>query len=480
VLSPENHSEFKIRIPIESLSKVAQDAITVCRALSVRYLWIDAICIMQGPDGDFHQEAARMEDVYANALFTINAAASTDTTQPFLVRRNPLWWIDCQLMADDDGKYENYVEGNYYCKEDDHVPGMFPLDFRGWCFQEQFLSPRSIYFGARGIHWECRESIVCERHSDMEIGHEVSGPMDSSRKALYTKLVSLNDNLSDPTTVFVLRELWRKIVRGYTATQLTHRSDKLLALAGVASMIEDKFNMRASFGLWLEMFLDELLWFRYGKMGQRRVRLDIAPSWSWVNMDDCDTITVAETLHGGEKRCRQRLLDSLSATIVSLPSVTGFTSCLWVPSAESKAPVRIRGRLTPCVCRTVKSRHPDLLFERLDPKDCPSPSDCDIGRYIPDSDLEETDIYCFLVRREYREVLYDENRTRRGRWISDQCLVLASVSKPEHRFRRIGIYHEEIKVTQDHQTGTNESRLLIDSHMFADEGGGQEVEIEII
>jgi hypothetical protein len=91
VLSAENHSEFKIRIPIESLSKVAQDAITVCRALSVRYLWIDAICVMQGPDGDFHQETARMEDVYANALFTINAAASTDITQPFLVRRNPLW-----------------------------------------------------------------------------------------------------------------------------------------------------------------------------------------------------------------------------------------------------------------------------------------------------------------------------------------------------------------------------------------------------
>jgi hypothetical protein len=233
----------------------------------------------------------------------------------------------------------------------------------------------------------------------MEIGHKVAGKNDLSRKALYTELVSLNDNLSDPTTVFVLRGLWRKIVRGYTATQLTHRSGKLVALAGVASMIEDKFNMRASFGLWLEMFLDELLWMRSWYLG-KRVRLDIAPSWSWVNMDDCGgIITVADTLHGGEKSCTDRLLDSLSATIVSLPPVTGFTSCLGVSSAVSKATIRIRDRLTPCVYRTGKSRHDHSPFERLDPKDCPSPCDCDIGRYIRDSDLEETDIYCFLVRR---------------------------------------------------------------------------------
>jgi hypothetical protein len=86
--------------------------------MSVRYLWIDAVCVIQGPDGDFQQEAARMEDVYANALFTIASAASKDTTQPFLVPRDPLWWTDCHLVDGDIGErgaHETHIEGNTYC-----------------------------------------------------------------------------------------------------------------------------------------------------------------------------------------------------------------------------------------------------------------------------------------------------------------------------------------------------------------------------
>jgi hypothetical protein len=35
-------------IPVSSLSQVIQDAITTCRALSIRYLWVDSLCILQG------------------------------------------------------------------------------------------------------------------------------------------------------------------------------------------------------------------------------------------------------------------------------------------------------------------------------------------------------------------------------------------------------------------------------------------------
>ncbi|KAG9189841.1 hypothetical protein G6011_06709 [Alternaria panax] len=256
-LTPENYSEFKTQILMESLSKVAQDAVTVCRMLSVRYLWIDAICIIQGPKGDFQQEAALMEDVYANALLTINAA-DVYATQPFLVRRNPLRWIDCRLMADDDGECQSYVSGNPFCDAGHNLPGTFPLDSRGWCFQEQFLSPRSIYFSKEGVHWECRKSVVCERHQDMRAENH-QNMLDRPRKTLYKNLVSMGDDLSDPATTLELREIWKRILQRYSATRLTHPSDKMAALAGIASMFESKFNMRASFGLWLELLLDELL-----------------------------------------------------------------------------------------------------------------------------------------------------------------------------------------------------------------------------
>ncbi|CAN9471446.1 unnamed protein product [Alternaria alternata] len=261
VLSSENQSEFERGVPFESLSRVAQDAATVCRGVSMRYLWIDAMCIMQGPDGDFHQEAARMEEVYANALFTICAGASADTTQPFLAYRDPLWWNQCHLIEDDSGESYGYISADY-CENMDDVPGSFNLDSRGWCFQEQFLSPRSVYFGSKSVHWVCREATVCDRYPDFK---GLGGSKDhyeidrGSFKQLYKRVVSLGDDISELETGFDFWGVWMEIMQKYSSMQLRYQSDKLLALAGVASIVQRKFNARASFGLWLEVLHKELL-----------------------------------------------------------------------------------------------------------------------------------------------------------------------------------------------------------------------------
>lgn len=79
MLERQNYEEFTSRIMRNRLPKTMQDAITVCRKLSIRYLWIDALCIIQGSDGDFETEAPRMEPVYTGSLFTIAAADSEDS-----------------------------------------------------------------------------------------------------------------------------------------------------------------------------------------------------------------------------------------------------------------------------------------------------------------------------------------------------------------------------------------------------------------
>lgn len=56
-----------------------QQAIAITRRLAVRYIWIDALCIVQqGPDGDFHVEATKMHSIYRNSYCTISAAGSRD------------------------------------------------------------------------------------------------------------------------------------------------------------------------------------------------------------------------------------------------------------------------------------------------------------------------------------------------------------------------------------------------------------------
>jgi hypothetical protein len=435
-LSSKNESELERRIPIETLSRVAQEAATVCRGLSIRYLWIDAICIMQGSDGDFHQEAARMEEVYASALFTICAGASEDSTQSFLVHRDPLLWTQCHLFDDDSREAYGYASADY-CENMKDVPGGFVLDHRGWCFQEQFLSPRSIYFGPKGVHWICREGTVCDRYPDFEgLGglKDHDGLDWESPKQLYDRLVSLGDDISDPRTNLDLCKVWRDIRQDYSLRKLRYQSDKLLALAGVASIIQRKFDVRASFGLWLEVFHEELLWVkcRFPTDDKTGTRLDIAPSWSWASLGDCEIdSSVNFVLITGS-----RLLNSVLATIILLPPVTGFTIPLRDSGSGCKTYLRLSGRLTACV------QHHEQR-SRLDPKDYPSGSTQSYGDYFPDTDLEEKDIYCFLIKRDLK--VFVDRKTGEGLdsgSMEDCCLVLTPVPGSDHRFRRVGVYIE--------------------------------------
>jgi hypothetical protein len=461
-LSSKNHSEFERRIPFESLSRVAQDATTVCRAMSVRYLWIDAICIMQGSDGDFHQEAARMEGVYASALFTICAGASADTTQPFLSHRDPLGSTQCHLI-DEKGESLGYMCANY-CDRDNDVPGKFDLDSRGWCFQELFLSPRSIYFGPKGVHWMCREGTVCDRYPGFERlgGIKNHWSLDrESPKQLYKKVVSLGHDISEPETNLELCTVWKDIRGDYSLKQLSYQSDKLLALAGVASVLQKKFNVRASFGLWLEVFHQELLWIVIPTTSRNKGtrRLDIAPSWSWANLDNCEI----RSLVGYDPDTGHRLLNFNLATIISLPPVTNFAIPLQESGYEYNISIRLVGRITACVLRK----------RELYPKDYPSrPTQLECN-YYADTVLEAKDLYCFLVKRVFRVAVDSASRENPNRGqIEDKCLVLTSVSGSDHRFRRVGVYYERSSWYR-HDGGAPS----IHSYMFHGEQEEQEIEI---
>jgi hypothetical protein len=51
-----------------------RDAISVTKALGQRYLWVDALCIMQDNKADKAALIGQMDKIYSNALLTIIAA----------------------------------------------------------------------------------------------------------------------------------------------------------------------------------------------------------------------------------------------------------------------------------------------------------------------------------------------------------------------------------------------------------------------
>ena len=117
-------------IPWAEIPSTIQDAITVTRRLGIRYIWVDALCIVQSPGGDWETESSRMADVYGGAFITISAALSPDVSHGLSRRSALLSDIDRALG----------LSGN-------------PLYRRGWALQERMLSKRNLIFGLDQLRW---------------------------------------------------------------------------------------------------------------------------------------------------------------------------------------------------------------------------------------------------------------------------------------------------------------------------------------
>jgi hypothetical protein len=81
--------EFKAGIPISRLPTTFRDAVTVTRRLGIRYVWIDAICIVQNSSQDWKTEAMTMHQVYGNAHCTLAATFSKDGNGGLFKERSP-------------------------------------------------------------------------------------------------------------------------------------------------------------------------------------------------------------------------------------------------------------------------------------------------------------------------------------------------------------------------------------------------------
>jgi len=77
--SKANLAERLERIQFHLLPEVYAHAVKIARGLGIRYLWIDALCIIQDDTDDWIREAATMCDVCWNTVCRI---AVTDSKRP--------------------------------------------------------------------------------------------------------------------------------------------------------------------------------------------------------------------------------------------------------------------------------------------------------------------------------------------------------------------------------------------------------------
>jgi hypothetical protein len=268
---------LKTGIKVASLPKTFKDAIKICQRLSIVYLWIDSLCIIQDSDSDWRIQAASMAGIYANAYLTIAAASANDPSQGCF--RKTHWSCIGQPLPGYPGVY---VRREPVPPTTSQKAG-WPLLDRGWVFQELSLSPRIIFFGEEEVAWQCQTSRRRECQSDVEWS-VMEGVMSSN---------SFGDALKR-----IPQLQWYAIVEAYAWRTLTFAKDRLPAIAAMATLTQKvRTGDRYIAGLWRSSLCFDLLWYTNTSVGSLyrsdavmpRIRsfsepdAHRLPSWSWAS-----------------------------------------------------------------------------------------------------------------------------------------------------------------------------------------------------
>ncbi|KAF2397626.1 HET-domain-containing protein, partial [Trichodelitschia bisporula] len=139
---------------IDLMPKTLLDAIQLTANLSERYLWIDALCIIQDDSVHIASQIVQTGAVYGSAVATIVAAHPVDKGVPDLCTGlprygNPQPFVS-RRRAIIKGLRLSVPAGNI-----EHVRGLTRWATRGWKYQEDLLSRRLLYFTPTQVYWQC-------------------------------------------------------------------------------------------------------------------------------------------------------------------------------------------------------------------------------------------------------------------------------------------------------------------------------------
>jgi hypothetical protein len=295
----ESLNQHMTRIRHGDLPRTFQDAVKITRDLGYRYIWIDALCIIQQSEEDWAREGSKMEAIFSNCVLCIAATSGTDGSsgcyspgatgryelEPHLIdvtsvlstgRRSTLW-IYCEPAIRD-------------------IPGLdtpavireSSAATRGWMLQERVLAPRILHFTAEQLVWECGvgfqsedglESWYWDKSQHLEAsGQHRTGPR-------LARQLANAEGTSSPFDI-VWRWYHEVIAMDYSKRLLSVSEDKLPAVSGLARLVARSTQSRYIAGLWEYGLCFGLCWKVNAPAPPHVSRIGYrAPSFSWASVD---------------------------------------------------------------------------------------------------------------------------------------------------------------------------------------------------
>jgi hypothetical protein len=216
-------SEDPNRLPA-NLPNTIEDAITVTKRLSYRYLWVDRYCINQKNEEEKADQVGKMDLIYQNAELTVIAAIGDDPNYGLpgvgLRKREPEHLTTCANIS------------THFLISIDAWPktavGGTKWETRAWTYQEALLSRRRLVFSKEQMYFECYGMYCCESlHLQLETLHRKD--MQGFKSIFCSeKKVGIFPKGVGTTAVEIVRR-----IEEYSKLNLSHPSDILKGMLGI-------------------------------------------------------------------------------------------------------------------------------------------------------------------------------------------------------------------------------------------------------
>ncbi|KAF2017602.1 HET-domain-containing protein [Aaosphaeria arxii CBS 175.79] len=255
----------------DTVPKTFLDAIIVAQQLSIRFVWIDAICILQDNQEQLVEHMDLMDKIYSSASLTIvSDTASADSGIPGVgMLRGP--------------EQATFTRGRrtYISSRQTFGAALQSScwESRAWCLQEKVFSKRLLIFTESQTFYHCTRSTWFE--DTVLESHEYTGGSVSIAERSDPSVKKMRDphyTAYEAHRPLFGRNFW-SLIELYTRRQLSFESDTIRAFSGILNSVEDQHGP-SHWGVLQSEFNKGLSWSISGRTPN--LRRNEFPSWSWA------------------------------------------------------------------------------------------------------------------------------------------------------------------------------------------------------
>jgi hypothetical protein len=178
----------------------------------------------------------------------------------------------------------------------------YPLATRKWALQERLLSRRIVHFTAHDLVWECRTCMMLCTCGKLDKDF----PINTLKKSFHTGTHETDD-------VSSLSMTYMRVVTSYSNADLSHDTDVLPALTGIATKFQTADLGRYYAGIWERTLPEALCWWTDSASSTRMTSSQsyIAPAWSWASVQGsvCFDVLDCYDTAGYEMERAARIID---------------------------------------------------------------------------------------------------------------------------------------------------------------------------